>query len=263
MLRIDERAKFFLFASIPVVFIGVLFVVFALFRITIFYGERSDALNILNGVIQALSTIIAIVFSIIIVVVQSTLGKYVTKATWYVILDRVNVLILCLYLSTIGCALGTMWIINYETWNLWVDVTLTASIICLCALLPFFLRMSQSVSPTLITEKIKNEILDAYQEKNYERITSKTSLLVNTIKKSLEEGQDEYAFESTKYIEEIIEKEDYPEQRWMFFNYVLSLLDDLGTRSLGRNPNYTLRILQVYGKMLPKLQEIPHACMHA
>jgi hypothetical protein len=259
MLRIGERAKFSSYTLIPLILIGVLFVVFAHFRITIFYGERSDALNILNGVVQVLSTIIAIVFSIIIVVVQSTLGKYVTKATWYVVSDRVNILMLCLYLSTIGCALGTMWIINSETWNLWVDVTLTASLICLCALIPFFLRMSQSVSPTLITEKMKNEVLDACQEKNYERMTSKTNLLVNTIKKSLEDGEDEYAFEGTKYIEEIIEKEDYPEQRWMFSNYVLSLLDDLGTRSLGRNPNYTLRILEVYGKMLPKLQEIPPA----
>ena len=131
MLRISEKAKLFFAPIIPLILILVMFVAFAHLRIRIFYGERSNALNILNGIVQGLSTIVAIVFSIIIVVVQTTLGKHVTRAIRYVISNWINILMLCLYVYTIICALCTMWIINYGTWTLWVDVTMTASVLCM------------------------------------------------------------------------------------------------------------------------------------
>jgi hypothetical protein len=242
---------------IPVILVFSMFLVFNYLGLRIFYGTRGEALNALGTIVQGLSAIIAIVFALILVVVQTTLGKYVTKTVQYIVLNWLNFLVLTLYLGTIMIALFTMWIIDREVVSTWVDVTMVMTTLCIGSLIPFFITLPRFLRLTNIMNQIKDEVLDACQEKNYGLMTSKTNLLVNTIKKSLEVGEEEYAFEGARYIEEIIKKEDYREQRWMFFSYILYLLDDLGTRSLGRNPNYTLRILEVYGKMLQKLQDIP------
>lgn len=258
-MKVTERMKPFFALAVPVILVYSIFLVFNYLGLRVFYGTRGEALNVLSGIVQSLSTIVAIVFTLILVVVETTLGKYVTKTVQYVILNWLNFLVLTLYLGTIIIALYTIWIIDREIVSIWVDVTMVMTTICISSLLPFFIILPRFLKLTNVMNQIKSEVLDACQEKNYGLMTSKTSLLVNTIKKSIEIGEEEYAFEGAKYLEEIIEKEDYHEQRWMFFSYILSILDDLGTRSLGRNPNYTLRILQVYGKMLQKLQDIPPA----
>jgi len=256
-LKVTKRLKLFLALGSPVILVWLMFLVFSNSGLGIFNGTKSEALNVLSGVVQGLSSIVAIVFTLIIVVVQTTLGKYITKTVQYVVLSWLNFLILTLYLGTIIVALYTMWTVDQEIVSTWVDITMVMTTICVSSLLPFFMILPRFLKLTNVMNQIKEDVLDACQEKNYELMTSKTNLLVNTIKKSLEAGEEEYAFEGTRYIEEIIEKEEYPEQRWMFFHYILSRLDDLGMRSLRTNPNYTLRILQVYKNLLQKLQDIP------
>jgi len=257
MVRINEKTKCALAVLTPMLLIGVLFVTFAHFRIRVFYGERSDALNILNGVVQGLSTIVAIVFSIIIVTVQTTLGKYVARAIRYVLLSWRNILVLCLYISTISCALGTMWIISYQTWVVWVDVTMTASVLCLIVLLPFFLQMSQSLNPSLIMNQVKEDILDACDRKDFKLMAGKTNLLFSMIKKAIEIGDVGYAFEGLRFVEEVIRLENARENRWMYFNLVQSLLDNLGMESLRKHPNVTLRIFEVYTRLIAKMKSVP------
>ena len=257
MIRISQKIKLFFVPLIPLILIGALFLMRASFRMRVFYGDRSNALNILNGIVQGLSTIVAIVFSIIIVVVQTTLGRYVSRAIRYVISDWINLLMLCLYVFTIICALCTMWIINYGTWTLWVDVTMIASILCLGALIPFFMRMPRSLNPTLIMDQVKKEILDGCNIKDFSLMTDKTNLLFSMIEKSIETGDVEYAFEGFRFLEEVIKLEDSRENRWMFFDLMQSLLDNLGMKVVKKNPNVTLRIFDVYTKLTDKMKATP------
>lgn len=257
MTKIGEKTKLLFAVFIPLILFGALFFTFATFGIQIFFGERSDALSILNGVVQGLSTIIAILFSIIILVVQTTLGKYLTKATRYVISDWVNILMLFLYVCTITSALWTMWNINYGLWTVWVDVTMTASLVCLGALIPFFLRMPHTLNPTIIMNQVKNEILNACEGKDFKLMGDKTNLLFSMTRRSIETGDVEYAFEGFRILEEIVRLEDSGENRWMFFNLMQSLLDNMGMENLTKNPNVTLRIFGVYSGICDKVKEIP------
>jgi len=261
-LKINERMKLFFAVTIPIILTCSIFWIRNFLGVGIFNGTRNEALNILSGIVQGLSTIVAIIFALIIVVVQTTLTKYVTKTVQYVFLNWLNFLVLTLYLNTIMIAFSTMWIIDQGIVPRWVDVTMAMTAICISSLIPFFIFLPSFLKLSNVMNQMKNEVLDAFREKDEEKfglITSKISLLVNTIKKALEVGEDEYAFEGVKFLEEIIEKEDFPKQRWSFHNYILSTLDDLSTISLKRNPNFTLTILQTYKKMLQKLQEIPPA----
>jgi len=254
---IGQKIKVSFAILLPIILICSLLFAFAFFRIRIFYGDKTDALNTLNGVVQSLSAIVAIVFSIIIVVVQTTLGRHVTRAVWYVISDWVNILMLFLYVCTITSALWTMWGISSANWTLGMDVTMTVSIVCLGALLPFFFRMSQSLNPAPIMNQVKNEILDAYRKKDFKLTSDKTNLLFSMIKRSIDVGDVEYAFEGVKLVEEVVKLEDVQENRWVFLNLIQALLDNLGMESLPKNPNVTLRIFDVYTSIGEKTKNVP------
>jgi len=256
MMRIGEKAKLLFAVFAPLILFVALFLGFAHSGLHVFRGERSDALNILNGVVQGLSTIIAVVFAIVIFVVQSTLGKYVTRATRYVLTNWINILMLLLYVSTISSALWTMWNINYELWNVWMDVTMTASFVCLGALLPFLLITPKSLSPTPIMNQLKNEILEACDEKNFDLMTDRTNLLFDMIRKSIETGEVKYSLEGFNVVEEVVKLEEARENEWMFFNLIIDLLDNLAMRNLRTNPNLALRTFRVYNTIADKIKHL-------
>ena len=257
MVRIRQTTKIVIALSAPIILHLALFSAFGLSGVRIFYGDRSDALNTLNGVVQSLSAIVAIVFSIVIVVVQTTLGKYVAKAAWYVITDWVNMLMLFLYVSTIAIALATMWIIASVFWDVWMDVAMTSSLVCLCALIPFFLRMPQSLKPSSIMSQVKDEILDACNAKDLKTANTKTNLLFTMTRKSIEGGDIEFAFEGFALVEEVIRLENARENEWLFLELVQSLLHSLAIENSARNPNVTMRILDVYVTLFTKIKGTP------
>ena len=254
MMKIGEKTKLLSAIFIPLILFVALFSVFAFSGVHIFRGERSEALSILNGVVQGLSTIIAIVFAIVILVVQTTLGKYSVRATRYIVTDWINILMLFLYVCTISSALWTMWNINKGFWNVWMDVTATASFVCLGALLPFFLRMTHSLNPNMIMNEVKKEILSACKEEDFKLMSDKTNLLLSMIGRSVRGGDVMLAFGGFQILEEVIKLEDSGKNRWMFYNLMQSLLDNLGMECLEKNPNVTLRTFDAYSRILDKLK---------
>ena len=231
MLNIGYKTRLILALCLPLTLIGSLFVAFAHFPIRVFYGERSSALSMLNGVVQGLSTIVAIVFSIVILVLQATLGRYVTKTIRYLISDWVNVLMLSLYLTTIICALGTMWTIDHKTWNLWVDITMGATFFCIGALLPFFLRVPHSLNPGLIMRQMRDEILDSFYHigrVGLSRIMSQIDSLFDVIDKCVETGDINPALEGIRLVRMMIlqlydDRLLNPMFLWDMMDYVLEI----------------------------------------
>lgn len=143
-----------------------------------------------------------------------------------------------------------------------MDVTATASFVCLGALLPFFLRMSHLLNPIMIMNEVKKEILGACKEEDFKLMSVKTNLLVSMIGRSIRSGDVEHAFGGFQILEEVIKLEDSGKNRWMFFNLMQSLLDNLGRECLEKNPNVTLRTFDVYSRILDKVKGIPPICIN-
>jgi len=252
--RLGEKARILLAAMLPIPLILGIALTFTHLEIHIFYGDISSALSLLGGIVQGLSTIVAIVFSIIIVVVQTTLGKQVTKSIRYIVTDWMNILVLCMYLYTVICALTTMWIVDYEAWTLWVDTTVVASLFSISILLPFFLRLPNALNPTRIMSLIRDEVLDAHDQRDSKKVEERMDILFSIINRSVEAGDVAYAFEGLQLAEDLVTHET---GLISFFFAIQPLLDGTALLNIEKRPSVTLRVFDIYAQVIEKTKDDP------
>ena len=80
-------------------------------------------------------------FSLLLVVVQITLGRYMARVVGYVFLGWKNVFVVYLYLEAVVYGLYVVWVIDSLLWLVGVDATLTLAFICVGSLLLYFILL--------------------------------------------------------------------------------------------------------------------------
>jgi len=154
VLRLSEGVKLTFAFFVPVVLFLVVLLFYSFSGVSVFYGSRDGALDLLGIVVQCLSAVAAIVFSLLLVVVQITLGKYTTRVVDYVFLGWKSLFVLYLYLETIVYGLYVMWTINSLLWLVGVDATLTLALICVGSLLLYFILLFGGFSVICIMGRV-------------------------------------------------------------------------------------------------------------
>ena len=138
----------------------MLFLLFAIpyFNFSMFNGGKNEALSFLGTSVQALSTIIAILFTVILFMGEFTVGKYIAKTIDYIIFNSNSITILLFYLTSIGVCLFSILLISLEEWKVYTDISIILTAICLMILIPYFLYISKLLKPTHILDQIAYEI---------------------------------------------------------------------------------------------------------
>jgi len=76
-------------------------------------------------------------FSLLLVVVEITLGRYMARVVGYVFLGWKSLFVVYLYLEAVVYGLYVVWVIDSLLWLVGVDATLTLALICVGSLLPY------------------------------------------------------------------------------------------------------------------------------
>ena len=121
-------------------------------NIHLFSINTSDIASILGTILQSSVTIIAILFSLLLFVGESYLGKYVSSSIKYVINNPPSLSLLCLYVIQILS--NIIAIISNN--GIFIDISIILFFICILLLLPYYLYMNKLFNPRrLIDEAIK------------------------------------------------------------------------------------------------------------
>lgn len=249
---------------LPAFLIAFFLMFFQISGIHIFLGDQQGVLSVLSGIVQSLSAVVAIVFSIVTLAVQVTIGKYVSKAAKYLILSPSNLMILNLFVYTIICSLLAMWIM----WIALVDTVILMSILCICLLVPFFIRAPDFLNPLAILKNVRIEILDSCDRKDDKETKKKVEFLFHIITDSYRARELESSLEGIETIELLVERESfvYPIEQGgletrepQFLDFVQLSLRRLCLYLLETDPGLVLRLLETYGVIVRKALSSPYA----
>jgi hypothetical protein len=146
---------------IEISIIMITYVVLSRLNFRLFTLSASDQASILGTILQSAVTIIAILFSLVIFIGESYLGKYVSSSLKYVINNPPSLALLSLYVIQI--ILNIFAIIYNNT--IVIDITIGLFILCIGFLLPYYLFMNKLFTPRrLIDEAIKSKNYDSIDD---------------------------------------------------------------------------------------------------
>lgn len=249
---------------LPAFLITFFLVFFQISGIHVFFGDQQGVLSVLSGIVQGLSAVVAIVFSVVTLAIQLTIGKYVSKAAKYLIFSPSNLMILSLFVYTIICSLLAMWIM----WIALVDTVILMSILCIFLLVPFFLRVPGFLNPLTILKNLRIEILDSCDRKDDKEIKRKVEFLFHIITNSYITGELESSLEGIETIELLVEREGfvYPidqggleNREPQFLDFVQLSLRRLCLYLLETDSGLVPRLLETYGVIVRKVLSSPYA----
>lgn len=164
--------------------------------------DSSLANSFLGVVAQVLAGMLAIVFSVSIVAVQITSGRYTPRLFSYFIRDRGTAVALpsllgCIFLSVVAIGVQSMPMFQ---WGFLVMVFYF--VLCLLALLYYFHRTVQLLDPMNLAKRIRDDTLRAINRQESTTVLDSISSLGDVAIKAFERGEEEVA---TTYLDRLHE----------------------------------------------------------
>jgi len=249
MVKIDERTKLFLSAIFITSLIFALIYILSSFKVQIFHGDKFQAANLLGTLVQGLTAIVAIVFTLILFVSQFTLGKYVTRTIDYVLLNWLNFLTLVFGIATILLNVITLWNLSMEHWRLYVDLSVILFILFMILMFLFFLSIPSFLKPKRILDSIQREILRK-EPKDREFISRKIELLFSVVRKLRDNGESSDALYGINLLGDTIRSINLGEEEFLFLQSAISKLEDIGIESIEKQPSLTMNTVGELRKIL-------------
>jgi hypothetical protein len=141
--------------------------------------DDPGTLYLLSALAQSMAAIFALVFTILLVITQ--LSSTYSHRIPSILIDRITLIYMFIFISAIVI---TLWSIIMAEKIYWVKISISLSILCVYALIPFFLRFRELLNPEYLLlklneaaqNKIKSNAINEPEEiKMIEDITLKAS----------------------------------------------------------------------------------------
>ncbi len=136
-----------------------------------FKGDPATARYSLSAVAGALATVLAITFSVVLIVVQLTANRYTDKVIDLFLRERANLFVLCAFVVTI---LYTLYVVNtikdVETFfvpSVGIATSYVLASLCFAAVVPYLIFVFEFLKPANVISRIKTEALSALSRAHF------------------------------------------------------------------------------------------------
>jgi hypothetical protein len=125
-----------------------------------FSGDRESAINILGSVAEVMAAVLGIAITVVAIIVELAANRYTSRVTDLFVRDRVNFLVLALFVvATLQC-LWTGASFREDFAPMWeVRWTLLLMTLSLLLLLPYFNYVFEFLQPTNIINSIRKQVM--------------------------------------------------------------------------------------------------------
>lgn len=218
--------------------IAIIYIYFWRFNIHLFKLSTLDQTSILGTILQSAVTIIAILFSLVIFIGESYLGKYVSSSLKYVINNPPSFALLSIYVIQI--VLNIHAIIYNNT--IIIDITIGLFILCIGLLLPYYIFMNKLFTPRrLIDEAVKSKNYDGTDDVEIIRLVYQITM--NLIKNN-------EIVDAIYGIEQIVNISTQEKEENKFNAVCIEYLERIAVEGFSFDPVVTEAVIMGYGKLL-------------